>query len=88
MFQIHLMYLFQSITKQKIYRGTFSFIEYSNFNHFPPKIEMNMQQKIISQYILLEYVKLQQGLTPITRYFVHKYNLQLLKHLKNHTRFR
>ena len=47
-----------------------------------------MRQKIISQYILLEYVKLQQGLTPITRYFVHKYNLQLLKHLKNHTRFR
>ena len=38
---------------------------------------MNIQQKFISQSILLEFVTLQQGLTHITLYFVHKYNLQL-----------
>ena len=63
MFQIYLMYLFQSIIQKKLYHS---------LNIQILTIEMNIQQKIICQSILLEYVKLQQGLTHITRYFVHK----------------
>ena len=67
MFQIYLMYLFQSIIQKK-YKG----VLYHSLNIQILTIEMNIQQKIICQSILLEYVKLQQGLTHITRYFVHK----------------